>query len=163
MDLKTINKRIKLIGTNYGKINAYVQETAVGVLEHAQEHGDCTPALRLVQAMPASARRGLLINWFGTFSPIGMNVKQGKVGFHKPGSKAYNPFNLEGARITNWFETAEAKDEDLPDTTLDDVRTALDRLAKRFQSKLDNGDVAANDVDAVRRTVAAVTELRRVA
>lgn len=163
MELKAINAGIKRVAASYGKINAFVQTIAVACIAHAQAHGDCTPALRLVQAMPKSARRGLLINWFGQYSPIGMNVNTGKVGLHRPDAKAYNAFNLDGAKANNWYEGAEADKENLPDTTVEDVRKGLLSLASRFQKRLDDGTVAANDRDAVTRNVLAIKELAKVA
>ena len=159
MDLKTINRRIKHIATSAARINEYIQETAVGIIIHAKEHGDCSAALRLVQAMPKSFRRGLLIDWFARYSPIGMNVTGGKCGLHKPTSKAYNPFNVDGARMNMWFNQEQANEEDLPDTTLADVKKGFESLAKRFQKKLDEGTIADNDRDEVIRYIAAAKEL----
>jgi len=163
MDLKKINANIKLIAGNYAKVNKLVQDTAVGILVHAKDTGDCTAALRLVQAMPKSARRGLLINWFGKYSPIGMNVNAGKVGFHKPGGKLYNPFDIDAARMNNWFEGAEADKENLPDTTLEEANKMIFAVAAKLQKKLDNGDVAENDRVAVAARIAALKELGRAA
>jgi hypothetical protein len=154
MNLKQINANIALIGRNYNKVNALVQTTALAILAHAQEHGDCTPALRLVQAMPKSARRGLLINWFAKYSPIGMNVNKGKVGFHKEGSKLYRPFNVKEATANPWYEGEEANKEDLPDTTLEAVNKGIFALAGRFKKLLDEGSVANDDIPAVEQRIA---------
>jgi hypothetical protein len=163
MDLKKINSNIKLIAGNYAKVNALVQTTAVAIIEHSMQHGDCTPALRLVQAMPKSARRGLLINWFAKYSPIGMNVNSGKVGLHRPEAKLYRPYDLEGAKANNWFEGAEANNENLPDTTLEEANKMIFAVAKKLQKKLDDGSVPATDRQAVEARIAALTALGRAA
>lgn len=159
MDLKTINKRIAYIMRNTASMNVYVQETAVGILEHAKETGDCTAALRLVQALPKSYRRGLLINWFGAYSPIGMNVGTGKVGFHRPEAKAFRPFDIDAARINPWYDSAEANREDLPDTTTDEAQKKIFGVAKGLQKRLDAGEVAPEHRDNVIDMVAALTAL----
>jgi hypothetical protein len=140
-----------------------VQETAVGIIEHSMATGDCTAALRLVQAMPKSARRGLLINWFAKYSPIGMNVGTGKVGLNKPEAKLYRPYDIEGARANNWFEGGEADNENLPDTTLEAANKMIFAVAAKLQKKLDNGEVAANDRDAVVQRIADLNALGRAA
>lgn len=159
MDLKKINSNIKLIARNSDKLNKLIHTTAVGVLVHAQEHGDCTAALRLVQAMPVSHRRGLLINWFALYSPIGMNVANGKVGFHKPEAKAYKPFDVETAEANPFYNSAEAQKEDLPDTTLEAANKMIFAVATKLQKQLDDGRVAANDRDAV---VARIADLKAI-
>lgn len=153
MELKQINRNIQTISRSYAKVNTLVHTTAVGILVHAQQHGDCTAALRLVQAMPKSARRGLLINWFAKYSPIGMNVNKGKVGFHKEGAKLYRPFDIEAATANPWFSGEEADKEDLPDTTLEVVNKGIFALANRFQKLLDEGSVAEADVGAVTQRI----------
>ena len=159
MNLKTINQRISQVRRMGVNFNNYVHETAVGIIAHAMEHGDCTPALRLVQAMPKSSRRALLITWFGRYSPIGMNVNQGTVAFHKEGAKLYRPFDLDGARANPFHDMPEAKDEDLPDTTCEDVQKGILGLVKKLQKRVDDNEVAANDKPTVVSTIASLKEL----
>jgi len=161
MELKAINRNIGLVAKAGTKFNELVQTTAVGILVHAQATGDCTAALRLVQAMPKSARRGLLINFFAAYSPIGMNVGTGKVAFHKPTAKSYKPFDIEGATNNPWYNSAEANNEDLPDTTLEQTNKMIFGLASRLQKQLDEGHVAANDRETVAEQVAQLKALGR--
>lgn len=161
MDLKVINKNIATIGKMGTKFNELVQETAVGIIIHCQATGDCTAALRLVQVLPKSARRGLLINFFAAYSPIGMNVGTGKVGLHRPDAKCYKPYNVDAARLNPWYNSAEANDEDLPDTTLEQTNKMIFGLASRLQKQLDEGRVAANDRDAVVEQIAQLKVIGR--
>src|SRR5688572_21472696 len=109
--LQVINARISQVAKSGAAFNQYVHDTAVLILEHSKASGDCTASLRLVQAMPASQRRRLLIEWFATYSPIGMNVSTGKVGYHREGAKLYRPFDIDAARLNPWYNTAQAKKE----------------------------------------------------
>ena len=163
MDLRTIDKNIKSITTSAVKLNTLIHATAVAIIAHAAAHGDCTRALKLVQAMPKSHRRGLLINWFGQYSPIGMNVTGGKVGLHKPESKLFRPFDVEGAKANPFYESQEAQEEQLPDTTLETANKMIFAVAARLQKQIDNGTVAANDRDAVVARVAALNALGKAA
>ena len=163
MELKTINSNIKLISRNYAKVNGLVQDTAVAIIAHCQATGDATAALRLVQAMPKSARRGLVIDFFAKYSPIGMNVANGKVGLHKPEAKAYNPFDVDGARANPWYEGEKADKEDLPDTTLEAANKMIFAVAAKLQKNLDDGRVAANDVEPIKAQIALLKEMGKKA
>lgn len=154
MSLKKIDAAIIGIARNAETINETVQAVALAILAHAKEHGDCTRALRLVQALPKSFRRNLLITYFATYSPIGINVSTGKVGLHKEGSKLYRPFDLKTAATVKWYNQPQQEAEDLPDTTLVDVREMVSKLVKRVQKKLDDADVANDDREAVANLIA---------
>ena len=52
MDIKQLSSKIKLIRTNGAKLDALIQEVAVGCIEHAAAHGDVRPANQLWDAMP---------------------------------------------------------------------------------------------------------------
>lgn len=157
MNLKTIDQNIGLILKSGVELNELIQKVAVAIVLHASVHGDCTRALKLVQAMPKSFRRNLLITWFATYSPIGMNLSTGKCGLHRETSKLYRPFDVDGAKITPWYNQPQAAEEDALDTTLEDVKTATSRLAKRYQKQLDEGTVANDDIPAVTAMVATLT------
>jgi hypothetical protein len=161
MDLKEIDRNIKAVKRNGVAWNNLVHTTAVAILSHAQEHGDCTRALALVEAMPKSTKRAALIEWFAEYSPIGMNVKERKVRFHKPDAKAYNPFDVEKATDNPWFDRESAKKEDLPDTTLEEAHKKLFKLAASFEKRLDDGEVAANDREAIAGVVADLKALAK--
>lgn len=149
MNEKKIDAAIAAVKASGAAFNSLVHDTAVAILEHAQKTGDCTRALALVEAMPKSTKRGAVIGWFADYSPIGMNVKERKVRFHKPEAKAYRPFDVKKAKANPWFERDEVKKEDLPDTTLEQAHKYVFQLAAKLQKRLDEGEVAANDREAV--------------
>jgi hypothetical protein len=160
MDLKTINRNIKAVARSGEKFNLLVQVTAVACIAHCQACGDATPALRLVQAMPKSTRRGLLIDFFAAYSPIGMNVAKGKVGLHKEGSKLYRPFDVAAAEANPWYNSDAANKEDLPDTTVEVANKMIFAVASKLEKQVKEGLVPANDVPAVEERIVA---LRRIA
>lgn len=147
--LKRIDGKIARIVTNSAKLNELIHETGMDILRHAQEHGDCTRALKLAQAMPASMRRAMLIAWFSKFSPV--TVKLGddpKVGINK--GKTANAYDLEAAGATPFYQMA----EDTPETkeyTLAELVKMVQTLGKRIKSKADKGEVADNDREAAVR------------
>lgn len=161
MELKQIDRNIKLVKTNGAKWNLLVHTTAVAILEHALAHGDCTRALALVEAMPASTKRGALIDWFADYSPIGMNVKERKCAFHKKESKRYKEFDIPTATANPWFERDSVKKEDLPDTTLEEAHKKMFKLANFFKKRLDDGEVANDDREAIEGVIADLNALAK--
>ena len=158
MSLKKINSNIKLIVTNAAKLNGRIHETAVMIAEHALEHGDCTPAGRLVEAMPASMRRTMLVLWFATFTPIVVNATTFKVGMNKPESKKYVPFDVEGGKAKPFYELAEETPEKSYD--FDALVKMVEALGKQIEKKIENGKVPANDIAGAQVIAAKVKGLR---
>jgi hypothetical protein len=146
MTLAVINANIKRVAKNSAALNQLIQDTAVLVIQHVEEHRDANPAMRLVAAIPNTMRRGALVRWFETYSPIAISKKGADLTcrLHKEDSKAYNPFNVDGARANNWFDAQELQNEDIP-MTLDDLEDGFERLIKRMEKKLDDGKVLEAD------------------
>ncbi len=158
MSLKKIDSNIKLIVTNAAKLNGRIHETAVLIVAHAAEHGDCTRALTLVKAMPASMRRAMLIEWFRTFSPIRVSVSNDKVGLLKDGQKGFVAFDVDAGTAKPFFEMAKDTPE-AEDLTFDGVNEAIAALIKRLSKRVEEGKVAANDVDAIATRIASLKVL----
>jgi class 3 adenylate cyclase len=156
MSLKNIDKNIRAITTSAAKLNMLIHTTAMMVAAHAQEHGDCTRALSLVKAMPASMRRTMLVLWFNTYTPIRVIDKNDKVGILKETAKGYTPFDLEAGNQTPFFDLAEQN----PETGVldfDKLVALVARLGKTIDKRIDDGKVADEDVEsakAISRTLA---------
>jgi hypothetical protein len=151
MDVKTssqqINKLIKAVKTYGDKYNATVQQAIVAVIIHANDYGDCTGAARLVDAMPRSNRRQLVIDHFGDYSPISVSKDKQtglfKATLRKPESKAFNAFNIDGVKANNWFERPEA--ERIPDVvTFSSIR---EKMLAQFESLLKKAEDIENQAD----------------
>lgn len=163
--LKLIDKNIRSITTSAAKLNMLIHTTAMMVATHAQEHGDCTRALTLVKAMPASMRRTMLVLWFNTYTPIRVIDKNDKVGILKETAKGYTPFDLDAGDLTPFFDLAEQN----PEAGVYDFAKLVQmvqRIGKQIEKKIEDGKVAPEDVDsakAIARQVSGLTFSRVVA
>lgn len=108
----SLGKRIAVVRVS-GKTdsNHFIQETALQALAHALRHGDTSAALNLVMAMPKGPRRAKLIDWFARHSPIRINEGTGSVGLLKRESRRYRPFDIDGARLNQFYERMSALDD----------------------------------------------------
>ncbi len=155
MSLKKINAGIRAIATSAARVNERIHEVAVLIAAHANEHGDCTPAGRLVEAMPASMRRSMLVLWFNTFTPIRVNLSTFKTGMLKAEQKGFVAFDVEAGTAKPFYSLAKDKPE-AGDTTLADVNKAVASLIARLTKRVDDGKSAANDADAIVERIAAL-------
>ena len=78
MDIKQLNRKISLIRTNGAKLDALIQEAALGCIEHAAAHGDVRPANQLWEAMPNGARRNALGMYLVEYGAIRVNTGKDK-------------------------------------------------------------------------------------
>lgn len=93
---ESIGKRIEVIEQS-GKsdADAFVHETAIMILKHAEETGDCSAALDLIQALPPGTRRQRLALWFRAYSPICFNAQMGRVRIARPGQRAFKSYAID--------------------------------------------------------------------
>lgn len=152
-----INKLIKAVKVTADKYNTLVQDAIVAIVIHAKTYQDCTGAARLLDAMPRSNRRQLVVDHFSQYSPI--NVQRDADGnfkatlrkpfFDKEGNKpnkAYNDFNIDGVRANNWFERPEA--ERIPDVI--DYGSMHSKLMTFLAGQLKKADKCANENDKIK-------------
>jgi hypothetical protein len=164
MNLKEIDKRIESIRGLVSNVNTSVQETAVAIIEHAAGagRGDVSRAIKLVRVLGNANRQEFLIRWFEHFGSIGINLKDDKCKRIDSGSKRYRAdvpmgFDLDGARMNNWYEPFGANGEGeatwykgpnpkafTPNTLLDfgqNIHSLADRMFKQLdQKKTVNGE-----------------------
>lgn len=149
-----INKLIKAVKVSADKYNTLVQDAIVAIVIHANTFRDCTGAARLIEAMPRSNRRQLVVDHFSQYSPI--NVQRDKDGNFKASlrkpyfdkeetkpNKAYNDFNIDGVRANKWYERPEA--ERLPDVV--DYASIRTKMLAFFESSLKKCDKIENEND----------------
>lgn len=161
MSLKIIDKNIRTIGTNADKLNMLIYSTAMLVVEHAKEHGDCTRAQSLVNAMPASMRRTMLVLWFSTFTPIVVKADNAawNAKMHKEGTKLFVPFDLEAARETPFFTLAKQN----PEPKILDFAglvKLVEALGKRIEGRIERGEVKDEDKDSARAIADRINALK---
>ena len=159
MSLKKIDSAIKRIITNSTKLNMLIHTTAMAIAEHAKEHGDCTRALSLVKAMPASMRRTMLVLWFNTYTPIRVVLANDKVGMLKDSAKTFTPFDLDAGNETPFFDLAEQNPE-AGDLDFDKMVALVKALGSRIEKKLEEGKVKDEDRESAAVIARTVSGLR---
>lgn len=157
--LKNIDTNIRKITTNAKKLNELIHSTAIMVIQHAKEHGDCTRALALVKAMPASMRRTMLVLWFETYTPIRVKLNDDKVGILKETAKNYVAWDIDGATATPFYELAEQNaEEKVYDYAA--LVAMVERLSKQIEKKIEAGAVPDADVEKAQALARSVAGLK---
>lgn len=144
MSLAVINANIKKVAKSSTALNLLIQETAVLCIQHAADHGDANPALRLCQAMPKTLRRTALAKWFTLYSPISVDITNGKCRLTKPESKAFKPFDVDGANANPWFDMPELEREEVF-LTIEDFDDKVVSLLGRMKKAVNDGKVVEAD------------------
>ena len=109
MDIKQLSSKIKLIKSNGAKLDALIQDVAIGCIEHAAEHGDVRPANQLWEAMPNGSRRNALGMYLCQYGAIRVNTckdeDQARFKFHKDFET-----DVAAARAVMWYSFKPEKD-----------------------------------------------------
>lgn len=159
--LKAIDERVGTIRTMGREFNSYIHETAMMVFRHAaptavsedcQGSGDCTRALKIVRAMPASMRRTMLIEWFRVYTPIRIKLSDnGDKCEFDPKYKKLTPtekpswWKIEEAAETAFYDIAEQTPEDARILDLPALIEMARRLGKTIAKRVDEGKVLPED------------------
>ena len=152
---KALNGKIRLVRNSYGKAGTYVQDAIVAIIAHARDYNDCTGAARLVDAMPKSARRSLVIDHFADYSPIRV-VKDAKTGLmkaslRKPEDGLYKAFDVQGVAANRWDERAGVeKEPDIFDFT--NAREMFYKMLKSAEKRAEK----STDKDAILAMVSSI-------
>ena len=109
MDIKQLNSKIKLIRTNGAKLDALIQEVAVGCIEHAAAHGDVRPANQLWEAMPNGSRRNALGMYLVEYGAIRVNTGKDKEQSRFKFKKDFET-DVAAARAVMWYSFKPEKD-----------------------------------------------------
>lgn len=109
MDIKQLSNKIKLIKSNGAKLDALIQEAALGCIEHAAEHGDVRPANQLWDAMPNGSRRNALGMYLCQYGAMRVNTgkdkDQARFKFKKD-----TVTDITAARAVMWYSFKLEKD-----------------------------------------------------
>lgn len=162
---KIIDRKIARFITNRDKLKNLGHEIAMLIFDHANEHGDCTRAIKLAAALPNSWQPQMEA-WFKAFSPIRVVIKNGKCEFSAEFKKvkaatANRPefWDREAALATPFYEVLE---EPKVDKTYDFAALVkmVERLAGQIEKKVEEGKVPSEDIEsakAIARTVAGLS------
>lgn len=165
---KIIDRKIATFTTNRDKLKNLGHEIAMMIFDHANEHGDCTRAIKLAKALPNSWQPQMEA-WFKAFSPIRVVIQNNKCGFDPAFKKATSEnkagfWDREEALATPFFDLME---EPKVGQVLDfaDLVALVQRVGKQIKKKIEDGQVADEDVlsaQAIVRTVSTLS-FRRIA
>ncbi len=109
MDIKQLSSKIKLIRINGAKLDALIQEVAIGCIEHAAEHGDVRPANQLWEAMPNGSRRNALGMYLVEYGAIRINTGKDKEQSRFKFQKDFET-DITKARAVMWYSFKPEKD-----------------------------------------------------
>ena len=109
MDIKQLSNKIKLIKSNGAKLDALIQEAAIGCIEHAAEHGDVRPANQLWDAMPNGSRRNALGIYLCQYGAIRVNTGKDKEQSRFKFKKEFET-DITAARAVMWYSFKPEKD-----------------------------------------------------
>ncbi len=109
MDIKQLSSKIKLIRINGAKLDALIQEVAIGCIEHAAEHGDVRPANQLWDAMPNGARRNALGMYLVEYGAMRINTGKDKEQSRFKYQKDFET-DVTAARAVMWYSFKPEKD-----------------------------------------------------
>lgn len=154
-----MDKGIAFVRSNGERLDAIVHAVAVAIMRHAKDNGDCTRALRLVEAMPASGRRAALIQWFGQYSPIAVTyakeAEKRRVGLRKVGTPGYNAFNIDAAEAQPYW-AKQVANEEAALLGIGDANEKILKMADYLAGRVKAGKVDKDAVEAVNAKVAAL-------
>ena len=109
MNIKELSNKIKLIKTNGAKLDALIQDVAIGCIEHAAAHGDVRPANQLWDAMPNGSRRNALGMYLVEYGAIRINTGKDKEAARFKFNKEFET-DVAAARAVIWHSFKPEKD-----------------------------------------------------
>ena len=109
MDIKQLSSKIKQVRANGAKLDALIQEAALGCIEHAAAHGDVRPANQLWDAMPNGSRRNALGMYLVQYGAIRINTGKDKEAARFKFQKDFET-DITAARAVMWYSLKLEKD-----------------------------------------------------
>ena len=155
MDIKQLNSKIKLIRTNGAKLDALIQEAALGCIEHAAEHGDVRPANQLWDAMPHGSRRNALGMYLCQYGAIRVNNEKDKEQSRFKFKKDFET-DVTAARAVMWYSFKIEKDlaEEF------NLTGKLQSLLKAYNKALSDGQAIKATPDEIQVLTSLAAALR---
>lgn len=146
-------KLIKSIA-NRGKIlDADLHRAAMSCLHQAEKHGNITPALDLLNALPKSGRRAALLVWFEAHGKFARNGGEGSkdkpLVFAKDGITLMEEANKKPFYVYT-------KEVDPAPYTMDSVRSDIARILAKAKKAHTAGKLATPEYEAICKLQSAV-------
>lgn len=139
-DISALRKAIKEIGATGAKLDALIQETAVGIIEHHAEHKATVLVNELFLALPKGSRKTAMASWLLAYASVVVNTDANTKTdrpFVHDSTKADKP---EAAAEDMWYNH---KPEKAIDETFDlqkAIASVLARAGKAGVLKHGDGD-----------------------
>lgn len=130
LTIKQINSNIDNIAKAGKVADARIQDTTIGIMEHAETCGDYTAFNRLLKAFPKSGRKQAWIKYVVDHTPYNHDAKLDT--FSKPKKNVRSFMINEAKAVAFWDYTVENKPEPL---------NAARMLAAIFKSMQEGKDV----------------------
>ncbi len=155
MDIKQLNSKIKLIKTNGAKLDALIQDVALGCIEHAAAHGDVRPANQLWAAMPNGSRRNALGMYLCQYGSLRVNTGKDKEQARFKFKKEFET-DITAARAVMWYSFKPEKDlaEEF------NLSGKLQSLLKAYNKALADGQAIKASPDEIQVLKSLATALR---
>lgn len=183
--LKQIDGNIATVAKLGTEFNLFIQETALMIVRHAAPSeinddcvgsGDCTRAIKLARAMPASMRREMLALWFKTFTPIRIKIsdngdrcefdpiykKQEKAAkINQDPTKGKVWWNLTEAAETSFGDVAEAnREQEVSLLDFADLIKMVTSVSKRIEKQIAENKVKPEDLPYAHAIAAKVANFK---
>ena len=155
MDIKQLSSKIKLIKSNGAKLDALIQEVALGCIEHAAKHGDVRPANQLWDAMPNGSRRNALSMYLVQYGAMRVNTGKDKEQARFKFQKDFET-DVAAARAVMWHSFKPEKDlaEEF------NLSGKLQSLLKAYNKALSDGQAIKATPDEIRVLTSLAAALR---
>ena len=155
MDIKQLSSKIKLIKSNGAKLDALIQDVAIGCIEHAAEHGDVRPANQLWDAMPNGSRRNALGMYLCQYGAIRVNTGKDKEQSRFKFKKEFET-DVTAARAVMWYSFKPEKDlaEEF------NLSGKLQSLLKAYNKALSDGQAIKATPDEIQVLASLASVLR---
>lgn len=142
MQKNEILGRIKTIQTRGANLDKLIQETAIGIIKHVEEHGEVSLAIKLYKAMPKGSRAVALASWFQQFGKIQVNADK-KTSAEFPFIINKNATtDVTGGTAKAWFDCKKPKGTLAEQFDFD---AKLDAFKKMLLKQIEAGNVEADD------------------
>lgn len=101
---KQVLSAIQNIAITGKGLDAAIQSVGLDVIQHVEQNGEVSLAIKLLRALPKGSRSNALADWFQKFSKVAVNTdkataKQFPLVFNKAGK-----LDVEGATKLQWFQ-----------------------------------------------------------
>jgi hypothetical protein len=159
LDLKTINKNIRLIKDAGELLDTRIHETGVSIMQHAADHGDWSAMQRLYSALPKSGRRKAFVQWVIDFTPLKFDDK---LGIFLKAKSSKREYDVQGANETPFWEYT----KELVQTVNVDKMLEIDNLIasakKRIETAIEKGAPIEGNMEAFNARVEALANFKTV-